>query len=59
MGGKVTQVVYLDEVEVVLAPYQILPLIRPFKPLLIRLPTAFSSGIVTGVFRTLTGLEVP
>jgi len=48
MGGKMTLVVYLDEVEVILAPYQICPLICTFKPLLIHLPTGLGSRVVAG-----------
>ena len=39
-----SQVVNLDEVEVVLTPYQIRPPIGPFNPLLISLSTAISAG---------------
>ena len=48
-----TQVVHLDEVEVILAPYQIRLLIGPFKPLLIHLSTALGRSIVTGLISTL------
>ena len=44
-----TPVVHLDEVEVILAPYQIRPLIAPFKPLLIYLQTALGGSVVIGL----------
>jgi len=51
--GNLTQVVHLDEVEVILAPYQIRPLIGPFKPLLIHLPTGLGGRVVAGLISTL------
>jgi len=44
VGGKVSQVVNLEEVEVVLTPYQIRQPIGPFNPLWISLSTAISAG---------------
>ena len=55
MGGKLTQVVHLDEVEVILAQYQIRQLIGPFKPLLIHLPTRLGGSVVAGLISTLIG----
>jgi len=52
-GGKITQVVHLDEVEVILALYQIRPLIGPFKSLLIHLPTVLGGSVVAGLISTL------
>jgi len=48
-----TQVVHLDKVEVILALYQIHPLIGPLKPLLIHLPTALGGSVVAGLISTL------
>jgi len=53
MGGKMTLIVHLDEVEVILAPYQIHPLIGPLKPLLIHLPTALGRSALAGLISTL------
>jgi len=53
MGGKMTQVVHPDEVEVILALYQIPPLIGPFKPLLIHLLTAPGGSVIAGLNSTL------
>jgi len=53
VGGKVSQVLHLGEVEVVLTPYQICPPIRPFNPLLISQPTAISDGSMADFFSTL------
>jgi len=53
MGGKVTQVVHLDKVEVVRAPYQIRPLMGSFNPLFISLSTALSGSARAGFFSTL------
>jgi len=53
MEGKMTLVVHLDEVEVILAPYQIRPLIGLFKPLLIHLPTVLGGTVVAGLISTL------
>ena len=53
MEGKMTQVVHLDEVEVLLAPYLIRPLIGPFKPLLIHRSTALGGSIVADLISTL------
>ena len=41
VGGKVTKIVHLDEVEVGFPADQIFPLKTPLKSLLIRLLTAF------------------
>jgi len=49
MEDKMTQVVHLDEVEVILAPYQMCRLIGPFKPLLIHLPTTLGGSVVVGL----------
>ena len=46
MGRKMTQLVHLDEVETILARYQIRPLIGPFKLLLIYLPTVLGGSVV-------------
>ena len=59
VGGKVSQVVHLDEVEVVLTPYQIRPLIGPFNPVLISLLTAISEGSIVDFFSTLIGHQFP
>jgi len=48
IGRKMTQVVHLDEVEVILAPYLFRLLIGPFKPLLIHLPTALGGSVMAG-----------
>jgi len=42
----VSQVVHLDEIELVLTPYQIFPLIRTFNHLLISQSTAISDGSI-------------
>jgi len=51
--GKVSQVVHLDEVEVVLMPYQIQPPIEPLNSLLISLSTAISDGFIVDFFSIL------
>ena len=43
-----TQLVHIDEVEVILTLYLIRPLIGPSKPLLIHLPTALGGSVVAG-----------
>ena len=48
-----TQVVHLDKVEVILAPYQIRPLIGPFKPLLINLLRVLGDSVVASLISTL------
>jgi len=48
-----TQVVHLDEVEVILVPYQIRPLIGPSKPVLIHVSTALGGSVVAGLMSTL------
>jgi len=53
MGGKMTQVVHLDEVELILELYQIRPLIAPFNPVLIHLPTALGGRVVASLISTL------
>jgi len=59
VGGKVSQVVHLDEVEVVLMPYQICPAIGPFNPLLISLSMAISDSSMVDLFTTLIGHQFP
>jgi len=59
MGGKVSQVVHLDEVEVVLTLYAICPPIRPFNPLLISLLTGISDGSIVDFFSTLIRHQFP
>ena len=54
-----TQVVHLDEVQVILTPYQIHKLIAPFKPLLIHLVTALGGSAVSGLMRRLIRHSVP
>ena len=53
MGGKVSQVVHLDGVEVVLMLYEIHPLIEPFSPLLISLLTEIGDGPMVELFSML------
>jgi len=53
VGGKVSQVVHLDEVEVVLTPYQIGLPIGPVNPRLISLSTAIGDGSMLDFFSTL------
>jgi len=48
-----TQVVHLDEVEVILALNQIRPVIDLFNPVLIHLPTVLGGSAVAGLIRTL------
>jgi len=49
----------LDEVEVVLTPYQIRPPIGPFNPLLNRLSPAISDGSMVDFFSTLIRHQFP
>jgi len=53
MAGKVSQVVHLDEVEVVLTPYQMHPLFGPFNPHLISLLMAISDSCMVDLYSTL------
>jgi len=55
----VSQVVHLDEVEVVLTQYQIGLPIGPFNPLLISLSTVISDGSMVDFFSTLIRLQFP
>jgi len=48
-----TQGMHLNEVEVILALYQIRPLIGPFKALLIHLLMALGSSVVAGLISML------
>ena len=48
-----TQVVYLNRVEVILAPYQIPLLIASFKPLLIHQLTGLRGSVVVRLISTL------
>ena len=59
VGGKVSQVVHLDEVEVVLTLYQIRPPIGPFNPLLINLSTAISDSSMVHFISTLIRHQLP
>ena len=59
VGGKVSQVLHLDEVEVVLTPYQICPAISPFNTLLISLSTAISDSSMLDFFSTLIHHQFP
>ena len=53
MGSEVTQVVHLDEVEVVLSLDKICPLIYPLTPLFIRKPAMFGGRVAGRRFSTL------
>jgi len=55
----VSQVVHLNEVEVVLTQYQIRLPIGPFNPLLIGLLTAISDGSIVDFFSTLIHHQFP
>jgi len=57
--GKVTQVVHLDEVEVVLTGNQIRLLMGPFNPLLISLTTAISNSSMVALLSTLIRHQFP
>ena len=59
MGGKVSQVEHLEEVEVVLTPYQIRLLIAPFNSVLISLSTAISDSFMLDFFITLIRDQFP
>jgi len=59
VGGLVTQVVHLDEVEVALTRYQIRPQIGPYNPLLVSLSTAISDGSMVDFFSTLIRHQFP
>jgi len=59
VGGKVSQVEHLEEVEVVLTPYQIRLLIAPFNSVLISLSTAISDSFMLDFFITLIRDQFP
>jgi len=59
VGGKVSHVVHLDEVEVVLTLYQICLLIGPFNPLLLSLSTAIGDGCMVAFFSMLITHQFP
>jgi len=59
VAGKVSRVVHLDEVEVVLTPYQIRQPMGPLNPLLINLSMAISDGSMVHFFSTLIRHQFP